>query len=118
MHITGRGSTEFSYFSINSQGNFYVNDSINIQVFNNYGILLGLFRYKETLMPMTVNVFDSYAYVSDSEKKSTFIYGLSLGAIAMYVDFTRSPGGFLYFCEMYRGRLFCLKWMKLGLRHE
>ena len=30
--ITGRGSTEFGYFSTDSQGNIYVSDGMNIQV--------------------------------------------------------------------------------------
>ena len=111
MHNWKR-STEFSYFSIDSQGNIFVNDSINIQLFNNHGNLLGLFKCKETVMPMTVNVFDRYVYVSDSEKKSTFIYstcGHNIDTIAIYGDVTRNPDGFLYFCDMYRGRLLLFK---------
>ena len=107
--ITGRGNTEFSYFSINSEGNIYINDGAhNIQVFSNQGILLLLFSCSKCAMPMTITVFNHYVYISDFEEKCIFIYstcGNFTDVIGAYGDIYIDPDGFLYICNYYDSQL-------------
>ena len=108
--ITGRGSTEFGYFSINSEGNIYVSDVMDIRVFSNHGIFLRLFKCKGTVYPTTVNVFENHVYVSDFEKRITFVYstvGHSMGTYRYCGDLSLGPDGYLYVCDIYCGLLFC-----------